>query len=136
MIAICVANRGSDLGQPARGHLYSERSTFHLTVGTTYVVMGMGIFDSTMVALVCDDTGKPNWLPVGLFELTPQKFPDNWEFRLFDGRAASGGNTVGGWVARWGYPDLVRDEQHVDRLIERDPLALRTFFTELKEATD
>ncbi len=136
MIAICVANRGSDLGQPARGHFYSERSIFHVTLGTRYVVLGMGIFDSTMIVLVCDDTGKPNWLPVGLFELPTQKFPDDWEFRLFDGRAASGGDTLGRWIARWGYPELVHDEQHVDRLIKRDPSALSTFFAVLKEATN
>jgi hypothetical protein len=132
MLARCTANSGLDLGVPERGNFYGVGTVFHLTIGTQYRVLGMGLFETVMLALVCDDTGKPNWLPVGLFEFGIASFPSDWEFTVLDGHAASGGDPSNRWVARWGYPELVRDERHSDRLTERDPGALDIFFRALK----
>jgi hypothetical protein len=93
-------------------------------------VLGIGIFETILVALVVDDNGQPRWLPAGLFEFEPQGLPTDWEFALLDGVAASGGDASNRWVAKWGYPDLVRDESHSDALIEGDPAALEVFFRE------
>jgi hypothetical protein len=134
VIGKCIHNTGASLGAPSRGHFYSTRTAFDLHVGSEYVAVGMGLWETTLVALMCDDTGKPNWLPIGLFEFEPQLVPAHWEFALCDGRAASGGDALNRWVARWGYPELVRNEGHSDGLIERDPDALQIFFRELSRS--
>lgn len=133
MVAICIRNRGADLGAPFdRRAMHTLRSMFHLTVGSAYLVMGMGIFGSTLIALVRDDTGKPNWLPVGLFDFGAQALPAGWEFSVTDARAASGvSDPPKGWVAKWGYPELVRNPLHTDLLIERDPTAIEIFDREV-----
>ena len=79
------------------------------------------------MSLIRDETGKPNWLPVGLFEFERSTLPSAWEFSLLDGTAASGGDSSNRWVALWGYPELVRDTAHSDALINRDPAALQLF---------
>jgi hypothetical protein len=131
MLGRCVRNTGESLGSPDRGHFYSVETVFPVSTGSEYPVFGLGIFETVLVALVRDDTGYPSWFPVGLFEFDFQKIPADWEFALHDGRAASGGDTSNRWVARWGYPELVRDESHSDGLIERDVHALETFSREL-----
>jgi hypothetical protein len=94
-------------------------------------VLGLGIFETELSVLVCDETDKPNWLPIGLFELEISQTPIDWEFALYDGVAASGGDASNRWVARWGYHELVRDDTHSDALIEREPHALELFYREL-----
>ena len=131
MIARCIFNSGSDLSNPARDSFYTEHTVFHLVVGKEYVVVGLGIFETVLVALVCDETGKPGWLPVGLFEFDVSSMPSDWEFALYDGVAASGGDSLNRWVARWGYHELVADKTHSDGLVERNPHDLEVFYREL-----
>lgn len=134
MVATCIHNTGAGLGQPERGDFYSERTVFDLRVGGEYPVLGLGLWETTLVALVLDDTRYPSWLPVGLFQFDGQGIPDGWEFALLDGAAASGGNSSNRWVAKWGYAELVRDESHSDALIERDPSAIDIFVQELAKS--
>ncbi len=133
MIARCIHNTGSALGQPLRGNFYTVETVFEVELGKEYVVLGLGIFETVLLALVCDETGKPNWLPIGLFEIEHTVLPAHWEFALVDGAAASGGDASNRWVALWGYPELVRDDRHSDALIERDPRALEIFTRELHD---
>ena len=133
MRARCIFNSGAQLGKPTRGTFYSDRSIFQLTIGKRYPVLGLGLFETVMLALVCDETGQPNWLPVGLFQFERRALPEDWEFALLDGVAASGGDPENRWLARWGYPELVRNDRHSDALIERDPAALSIFFRELEK---
>ena len=135
MIARCVRNTGASLGEPVRGDCYKKESVFHVAVGAEYPVLALGMFETVLSALVCDETGKPNWLPLGLFEFEPQLLPAEWRFAVFDSPAASGGDASNRWVAKWGYSELVDDPTHSDRLIERDPEALEVFFTELAKVS-
>jgi hypothetical protein len=132
MNGVCKFNRGADLGPPERGFLYFPQTVFNLVIGSAYKILGMGIFESMLVVLALDDTGKPNWLPIGLFSIESISIPDAWEFTLLDGPAASGGATGDHWVAMWGYPELVRNRAHSDELVERDPIALAIFFNALE----
>jgi hypothetical protein len=131
MIGRAVHEVGATLGSPERGDFFSAETTFHVTVGREYLVLGLGIFETVLLALVCDDTNKPNWLPIGVFEFQSAAFPADWEFVLVDPLAASGADASNRWVAVWGYPELVHDRSHSDRLIERDAAALEIFFSEL-----
>lgn len=130
MIAHCTRKA---LDQPARGHFYGPETVFHVEVGKDYPVMGLGMFETLLAVLICDETEKPNWLPLGLFDIEVTAMPADWEFALYDGVAASGGDASNRWVARWGYPELVRNELHSDELIERDPQALQVFFEEFQK---
>ncbi len=132
MIGRCIHNTGSNLGPSTRGHFYSPETVFNVEIGNDYVVVGLGVFETVLLVLIRDDTGKPNWLPIGLFEFDAPKLPTGWEFALLEGTAASGGETSNRWVARWGYSELVRDASHSDALIEREPRALEVFFRELE----
>lgn len=133
VIGECICNTGAGLGEPMRGAFYGMNSVFRLEVGKSYQVLGFGLFETVMLALVCDETGKPNWLPVGLFRFERSALPDDWEFAILDGVAASGGDASNRWVARWGYRELVHNDRHSDALVERDPAALEIFFRELQK---
>lgn len=134
MIARCIRNTGAALGVPERGHFYGAGTLFHLNVGSDYLVLGMSLWETILTVLVRDETGRPHWHPIGLFEFQDQTVPEDWEFELLDGIAASGGDATNRCLAIWGYRDLVRDPEHSDKLIERDPEALEVFFSQLVRA--
>jgi len=117
---MCRHNQGEDLQSSNIGLFFTRDTAFDVRVGKQYRVFGMGVFRNGLVVLVRDETGKPNWLPVDLFEIAPQPLPAHWQFALFAPAAA------GGWRARWGYDQLLSGD-HIDRLIERDPAALNIF---------
>lgn len=135
MIGICIHNLGSQIAAERRTQFYSDETAFELTVGTAYEVLGLGIWETLLVALVRDDTGKPNWVPVGAFEIGPCEVPSDWRFCLHDGAAASGGAATQRWAARWGYPELATSDDHVRGLIERDPAELAIFAREFERAS-
>jgi hypothetical protein len=109
------------LPPPAIGFFYTEKTVFHVRVGADYKVAGMGIFSGVLVALLRDDTGKPNWLPAAFFECSASRLPAFWGFRLI------GTSDASGWTAKWGYEELIRDDDHINALIERDPSAMEIF---------
>jgi hypothetical protein len=128
IIGTCMYNHGRDLGEPERGSFFSASTPFELLVDKEYRLFGMGLFKSTLLVLLRDETGLPNWLPMGLFSIGARKLPSNWEFILLDGEAASGGRISDRWTALWGYSELVRNRSHSDDLIERMPEALEVFY--------
>lgn len=125
--ARCIGSTGAALGVSSERHFHTARTHFDVKVGSVYQVSGMGIWETVLLVLIRDDSGKPTWLPIGLFDIDISSLPGDWEFRLIDGIAASGGDASNRWVAMWGYAELVRDRQHSNALIERDPDALRIF---------
>lgn len=132
----CTSTSPRDLGLPARGLYYTSGTEFHVVLDRQYVVMAMGVFKGTLVVLLEDETKRPNWLPVGLFEFAEARIPGTWMFRLIDPRAASSALASEGWVALWGYPELVLNPQHLDDLIEREPAAMMLFVRELANARE
>ena len=131
--ARCVGGIGADLGVSSSRFFHTDRTIFHVQVGTVYHGLGMGIWETVLMILVRDDTGGPSWLPVGLFDISASHLPEDWEFVILDRIAASGGDASNRWVAMWGYPELVRNRGHSDGLIERDPKALGIFNQEIRE---
>lgn len=132
MIARCVHDHGAELGPPERRRTFTDETVFHVTLASRYRVFAMSMWETALHILICDDTGKPNWWPIGLFEFDEQTVPCDWEFALLDGKAASGGDSLNTEAARWGYREMIRNPKHHDDLIERKPEALRIFFEELK----
>jgi hypothetical protein len=105
----------------------SEQTIFHVSVGAEYFVYAMAHYNSAMILLLVDDTGKPNWYPIELFSVTHPKLPPEWFF------STSVANEHG-VDAIWGYQHLVSDRNHYEALIERDPDALRVFEEEQRKA--
>jgi hypothetical protein len=125
--ARCTGTSGADLDSEPGRYFHTDRTQFHVDVGEVYDVFAIGMWETVLLALVRDNTGNPNWLPVALFEIGLSPLPTAWEFALLDPVAASGGESANRWVALWGYPELARNPAHSDSLIERDPDALRVF---------
>jgi hypothetical protein len=65
-----------------------------------------------------------------VFDFGSQTLPANWKFTAMAPLAASRGESTDGWIAKWGYAELVDDPSHSDSLIEREPSALKIFFQE------
>lgn len=118
MLVRCQLNSGVPTQE--HGLWFSPKTHFPVTVGTDYPVYGVAMFKRGVIVLLRDDTGKPNWHPIELFEVTDGTLRPGWKFAMRnDGEQ--------GIQAILGYPDLVDDEGHKDALIERDPEALQTF---------
>jgi hypothetical protein len=128
----CKANRGKFLGTEVNRYFHSDDTQFGVIINTDYVVLGIGIWETVLLALIADDSGLPSWLPVALFDFEEVVWPQEWQFALLDPLAASGGNATNKWVARWGYSELVREPGHSDALIERNKEALSIFDRELR----
>jgi hypothetical protein len=118
MLVRCLVNTGVPTQE--HGLWFSAKTKFHLTVGTDYPVHGVAVFKRGVIVLLLDDTGKPNWHPIELFEVTDGTLRPGWKFATRD-------DGDQGMQAIFGYPELVDDEGHKDALIERDPEALRIF---------
>ncbi|WP_173142061.1 hypothetical protein [Kibdelosporangium persicum] len=123
----CLRNKG--LPEPAHGLYYTEHTVFEVTVGETYPVYGISMFNRGLTLLLRDDTGKPNWQPIELFEVVDGRLPDGWKFATRDqGEAYT--------QAIFGYPRLVDDEGHEEALIEREPDAMRVFLDYVASAAN
>jgi hypothetical protein len=120
MYVKCTTNSAAGLGEPQHGLYFSPGTEFDVTVGESYPVYGMAMYKRGLIVLLKDDTGKPNWHPVELFEVTDGQLPAGWKFATRDDGEL-------GMQAIFGYPELVDDEGHKDALLERDSAALLTF---------
>ncbi|TNC31267.1 hypothetical protein [Mumia zhuanghuii] len=103
-------------------------SKYPLTIGKTYLVLGMSIWENVFEFLVRDDWGGPCFAPAGFFDLFTAPVPQGWMFGLRQGIRSSGQDL---WsspgVAVWGYPELVGDPDHAAALQEQEPDALALF---------
>jgi hypothetical protein len=116
---VATGSRGSDL-PPAvlekSGN--TPQSKFNVTVGREYVVRAMALWTYGMGVLMVDDTGRPHWNLLDVFEVVDPRLPAGWEFTRRDGDPV---------IALWGYPTLIRDPSHHDDLIDRKTSALEAF---------
>ncbi len=134
MRAVCRSNRSSDLADHQQGRFPDTSWEGVITIGTSYVVLGMGIWESVLQLLIRSDHGLPTWAPVGLFDVTNERLPPDWRFATREGLGLSGRELWTRWVCQWGYAELINNEQHSDMLQERDPAALAVFSVEYGKA--
>ena len=129
MKAVCRYNSSSRLADHHRGRFSSIESTYPLTVGGEYVVVGMGIWENVLSYLVCDDIGVPTFAPSGLFDPEDvEVIPPGWEFALRGGISAEGTELwTNPCAAVWGYHELVADPSHAGALEEGDDEARAIF---------
>ncbi len=136
MRADCVSNRSVDLSDDQRGRFKNEDIDYPVTVDQSYPILGMGIWETSLMVLIRDDNGAPLWVPAGLFAIPVQEFPSHWQFSTRDGLHLSGREAWNHWTCQWGYPELVSNPRHSDALMERDPDALGQFEEEYRLATE
>ena len=128
MRVICRANNSKALTPKYFAALSaSEQTIYHVSVAAEYFVFAMALYNSVMILLLVDDTGKPNWYPIEFFSFNQPKLPADWFFSM----DVANEHGVG---AIWGYQHLVSDPEHYERLIEREPDALRIFEQEQRKA--
>lgn len=135
MRAVCIANDPKGLADHQQSRAIAIESSYPLTVGKSYAVVGMTIAERAFYLLVRDDSGGPCFAHAGFFELFVAPLPAGWRFGLEAGIRASGRDL---WsepsVATWGYPELVEDPAHVQALLEFEPSALALFESYVGEA--
>jgi len=135
MWATCITNRAADLADHQRGRTWLEATTYHLTPGRGYLVLGMSVTETRLMIFALDDTEFPGFYPAGLFDIASQPTPARWMFAVRDGMRASGTDVWANPVqAVWGYPELVEDPSHYTRLVEGEAAARDVFQRRLAEA--
>jgi hypothetical protein len=125
----CVGSRGRDLpADVLEKSGNTSLSRFNVTVGQEYVVRAMALWTYGMGVLIVDDTGRPNWKPLDLFNVVDPRLPKGWEFTTVEARDPV--------IALWGYPTLIRDPNYHDNLINRKISALDAFLRESEDDPD
>lgn len=66
----------------------------------------------------------PSWYPAEIFEVVDPLLPMEWYFKY---------NNTNEICAIWGYQELVNDDMHLEKLIDREDDAIRIFLKRKKE---
>jgi hypothetical protein len=132
MRVICTANAGKALRQKQLPKKYFEAFhgqaddvIFHLTIGKEYSVFAMALWNSVLIFLLLDETGKPNWYSIELFSIDDGRLPANWFFS----RSIANDHGI---EAIWGYQRIAVAPGHYEALIERDENSMKAFFEEAR----
>jgi hypothetical protein len=83
----------------------------------------MAIRQGNLGLLVLDDSIRPRWFHVELFEFLDAALPSGWSFTTLDEEAY-------GIRALWGYRSLIQNPTHNDDLMERERSAWQDFLVD------
>ena len=128
----CINNTGEALRSYENTDLKKEElgrfgatvyTQYGLIIGKDYLVMGMILGEGTLDYLI-DDDGVISAYPYPLFEVIDNKVSSNWFFRTFK----KDDNIYPYQEAVWGYYELVFDDSHYEKLVDRDEEAHRIYF--------
>lgn len=96
---------------------------YDLELQKEYLVMGIMINRKELSYFV-DENGKPGFYPKELFDVTDNQLSQDWYFRPY-----SKNDEMYPYVqAIWGYHELVFEENHYEKIVEREEAALRLYF--------
>ena len=126
MRVVCQSRKRSELAIDDCKARATE-TAYELNIGMTYKVYGQCLAGNCLLYLIdaIDREGlsHPTWYPAGLFAAVDGAMPSSWEFSYSREKEAS----PWGVVAVWGYPELVRSQEHFSRLQERKEDAMMVF---------
>lgn len=122
MLILCIFNEGQELSNKTLNAISYGDTLFFLKINEQYTVYGMAIWAGVLHYLIVDIWGRPSWCPAELFEVIEDTIPDAFHFKFYRKYDIS---------AVWGYKELL-NEQHYDRLIERQDEDLAIFFENKK----
>jgi hypothetical protein len=118
----CIGSGGADLPTEFLDRSgNTAESRFDVTVGDVYTARAIAVWTYGVGVLIVDDTGRPNWKPIGLFVVSDGRVQPDWELAIVSRDPL---------VALLGYQSLIHDPAHHDDLIERKVAALDTFLRE------
>ena len=101
----------------------SYHTVFGVAIDKEYIVMGM-IFGEGELDYLLDDDGYIFAYPYLLFEVIDNKLPSSWFFKALKDTD----NHFPYQMAIWGYYELVFDETHYEKLVDRQEDACRVYF--------
>lgn len=111
----------------------------YLEVGKIYNIYGILYSEGHFFYLIDREFNKndkysvlPSWEPIELFEIVNAKLPMNWYFTrfvetIYKEKLLDSSSTI------WGYKELVLDEDHNDKLLDRDYEHIKIFIKRKKE---
>ena len=132
MIYRCI-NNDEALAPDVLYHGYRHPSYVDntLTIGRSYVVYGMSLYNDDLKYLIRNDSGHARWKAPYFFKEVDSRLPPYWEFRAFDQTGLTGFSRRT-FQAIWGYPILVRHPEHNSGLIDIVPYDMEVFAEEIE----
>jgi hypothetical protein len=121
MKVICKYNNGSIFKENEIPPGYSLETEFALEVEKEYIVMGIILYNKFLLFLV-DEFSNPFWYPSILFTIQDNKISSSWYFKYFHQKDNNLAEAI------WGYYELCLDENHNDRLMDREADDLQIYF--------
>lgn len=101
-----------------------DQTTFPITEGRSYSVLGMQSTTDSVEYLIHTDTFYPSFVPAVQFSVENPRIPEWWVYR-FLGYPSE--NLYWMPIAEWGYPEMVLEDGHCEAVIDRDPRALAIY---------
>lgn len=125
MIVKCLSNSGAAFIKSTLGKRGGTQSmVLPLKVNGIYTVYGQVLSEGIMEYLILGEENYPSWYPVELFEIIDDRIYFDW---MFNYRGRDGISAV------WGYEELVRDEEYIYNLEDREEMAIQIFLDRKKE---
>jgi hypothetical protein len=97
-----------------------------LTVGNSYTVYAIILYQEGIKYLIYDDFSMANWYPAELFKVINNGLPSEWHYQFY-------GYEEFGVTAIWGYKELVLTDEHYDGLCEQEPQEIQVFLSRKNE---
>lgn len=132
MIIKCVCNSGKEIRAYELRELRheeigrfgsSESLIYDLEIGSKFLVMGQIISQGALFYLV-DENGCIGSYPYPLFEVIDDRIPPFWHFATLNYK----NDYFPYQEARWGYKELVYENEHRAKLADFDEDAIRIYF--------
>ncbi len=96
---------------------------YGLELQKEYLVMGIMIKGEELSYFI-DENGKPGFYPKELFDITDNQLSQEWYFKPY-----SKNDEMYPYVQSiWGYHELVFEESHYEKIVDREEAALRLYF--------
>lgn len=124
MKAICKIN--IDQGEQFQSLAQFGPIELQIEIGKEYFIMGIAMWRNTLMYLI-DENMKPDWYSANLFEVSDNKIPYPWFFKNFSK------GEVPNVEFFCGYHELCLEENHYDKLLDRNEQALKIYFDRKEE---
>ena len=119
MKAICIIN------DPSLVHENLSNFDYGLVKGSEYLIMSI-VSTSEGIWYLTDENSKPNFFPSCIFELTDSSLPEGWKIKTIN---SEDGIFPFNKSAIIGYNEICSKDDHIEKILLRDPDSLRIYFS-------
>ena len=127
MKAVCVENDVKNLPLSQRGAAGAYEGPHPLTKGNYYYIHAMVLLENRLLYLVLNDFDYPRFHPAAFFGPFTGPVPSWWCYGIGEDIRADGVAAILAVQSIWGYPEMVQDPKHRERLILGDVEAQNIF---------